>query len=64
MDFLDGTYTLVTEFIVRVSNSSWTADCPVSPVSDFVLYDFNGKHWIDDVNQGWSAPSNPHVFFP
>ena len=50
MDFLDGTYTLVTEFIVRVSNSSWTADCPVSPVSDFVLYDFNGEHWIDDVN--------------
>ena len=61
MDFIVGNYTFVT---VRVSNLPWTADCPVSPVSDFVLYDFNGEHWIDDANKGWSAPSNTHVFFP
>lgn len=63
MDSLDETCALVTEFVLLGFQLVWTTDCPVSPVSDFVLYAFNREHWIDDDNQGWSAPSNPHVFF-
>ena len=47
MDFIDGNYTLVTEFILLGFPTHL-----VSPASDFVLYDFNGEHWIDDANQG------------
>ena len=59
MDFIDGNYTLVTEFILLGFPTRL-----VSPASDFVLYDFNGERWIDDANQGWSASSNVHAFFP